>query len=300
MIYRVGLLHFWMVLLFFPWSVEAVPKVVVSIKPLHSLVSGVMEGVGEPNLLLKGNASVHAYSMRPSEVSMLQQAELFFWVGPQLETFLEKPLASLTNSMISVELIETKGLQIHRYEKKSFWISGGDERNFIDPHLWLDPWNAIRMVQRISQELTEVDPENARRYQENSKFLQQKLKRLDQHLEQDLGALKQKPFAVFHPAYTYLEKRFDLMRVGVVNIHPERPPGARHLAKLRRMMQQNGIECLFREPQFEPRLTDMLLQGTKVRSAVLDPLGAELDAGPELYFTLLRNLGKSFRQCLDS
>ena len=128
MIHRVGLLHFWMVLLFFPWNVEAVPKVVVSIKPLHSLVSGVMEGVGEPNLLLEGNASVHVYSMRPSEVSMLQQAELFFWVGPQLETFLEKPLASLTNSIISVEMIETKGLQIHRYEKKNSgsqaWMKG--------------------------------------------------------------------------------------------------------------------------------------------------------------------------------
>ena len=160
MIHRVGLLHLGMVLLFFPWNVEAVPKVVVSIKPLHSLVSGVMEGVGEPSLLLEGNASVHVYSMRPSEVSMLQQAEFFFWVGPQLETFLEKPLASLTHSMISVEMIDTKGLQIHRYEKKSFWISGGDEKNFIDPHLWLDPWNAIRMVQRISQELTEADPEN--------------------------------------------------------------------------------------------------------------------------------------------
>ena len=117
MIHRVGLLHFWMVILFFPWKVEAVPKVVVSIKPLHSLVSGVMEGVGEPSLLLEGNASVHVYSMRPSEVWMLQQAELFFWVGPQLETFLEKPLASLTHSMISVEMIDTKGLQIHQYEK---------------------------------------------------------------------------------------------------------------------------------------------------------------------------------------
>ena len=263
MIHRVGLLHFWMVLLFFPWNVEAVPKVVVSIKPLHSLVSGVMEGVGEPNLLLEGNASVHVYSMRPSEVSILQQAELFFWVGPQLETFLEKPLASLTHSMISVEMIEIQGLQIHQYEKKSFWISGGDEKNFIDPHLWLDPWNAIRMVQRISQVLTEADPENAERYQENFKFLQQKLKRLDQHLEQDLGTLKQKPFAVFHPAYTYLEKRFDLMRVGVVNIHPERPPGARHLAKLRRMMQQNGIKCLFREPQFEPGLPTCCLREPK-------------------------------------
>ena len=94
-----------MIFLFFPWIVEAVPKVVVSIKPLHSLVSGVMEGVGEPNLLLEGNASVHVYSMRPSEVSMLQQAELFFWIGPQLETFLEKPLASLINYLISLDII---------------------------------------------------------------------------------------------------------------------------------------------------------------------------------------------------
>ena len=77
MIHRFGLLHLGMVLVFFPWSVEAVPKVVVSIKPLHSLVSGVMEGVGIPNLLLEGNASVHIYSMRPSDVLMLQQAELF-------------------------------------------------------------------------------------------------------------------------------------------------------------------------------------------------------------------------------
>ena len=131
MIHRVGLLHLGMVLLFFPWIVEAVPKVVVSIKPLHSLVSGVMEGVGEPSLLLEGNASVHVYSMRPSEVSMLQQAELFFWIGPQLETFIEKPLASLTHSMISVEMIDTKGLQIYRYDQsyKEHRFSGSVDKN---------------------------------------------------------------------------------------------------------------------------------------------------------------------------
>ena len=108
--------------------------------------------------------------------------------------------------MISVEMIDTEGLQIHRYEKKSFWISGGDERNFIDPHLWLDPWNAIRMVQRISQELTEVDPENARRYRGEFQIPAAET----QTARSTSGARPGCPssrnlYAVFHPAYTYLE-----------------------------------------------------------------------------------------------
>ena len=297
---RMIVFHFWLGMVLLPWTIQAVPKVVVSIKPLHSMVSGVMTGIGNPELLSARSASVHAYAMRPSEASLLQEADLVFWIGPQLETFLETPLKSLPQGVVSVEMMETEGIQILQNDGKRSSFSTEDHGHFLDPHLWLDPLNAIWMVQRIRQVLEQLDSENASQYSQNSKSLELRLKRLDQDLKVGFQPLIEKPFVVFHPAYTYLEKRYRLNRVGVVMIHPERPTGARHLSKLRQMMQKNNVVCLFSEPQFEPRLVEMLIQGTRVRSGVLDPLGAELEGGPELYFKLLQNLGHSIRQCLDS
>ena len=197
-------------------------------------------------------------------------------------------------------MIETEGLQIHLNDGDRSWISAEDHDHLQDPHLWLDPLNAIRMVERIREVLEQVDPDHAAQYTHNSNALEIRLKRLDEELKEGLRYLHETPFVVFHPAYTYLENRYRLNRVGMVMIHPERPTGARHLSKLRHMMQKNNVVCLFSEPQFEPRLVEMLIQGTRVRSGVLDPLGAKLEGGPGLYFKLLQNLGHSIRQCLDS
>ena len=196
-------------------------------------------------------------------------------------------------------MINTKGLQIHLNDGHLPWFYEENHELLQDPHLWLDPLNAIQMVERIQEELKLVDPIHAPKYIQNSRDLVEKLKQLHQNLEIGLQTLHEAPFFVFHPAYNYLEKRYHLNRVGMVMIHPDRPTGARHLSKLRGMMRKNKVICLFSEPQFEPKLVQMLVEGTKTHTAVLDPLGSKLKAGPELYFTLLKNLGTSFQQCLD-
>lgn len=279
--------------------VRAVPKVVVSIKPIHSLVAGVMYGVSQPALLIPGNTSPHTYSLRPSEASLLQEADLVFWIGSKLETFLVKPLSALAGSLSSVEMLDTNGIRLLELETDKPWFLGNEKDvHHWDPHLWLDPYNGIAMVEKIHKILIQFDPQNAAIYQRNTDSLKQRLKTLDETLRKQLSSLAGRRFVVFHPAFSYMEARYKLERTGVIMINPERPPGARHLSLLRHHLQSQKVLCLFSEPQFEPRLVKMLVEGTQVKTAILDPMGVELVPGPKLYFNLLRKLGHNFRDCL--
>ena len=105
-------------------------KVVTSIKPLHSLASYLMDGVGKPDLIVDGFASPHGFSMKPSHAKMLQNADLVFWVGEDLESFLEKPLNSIAKKAEKIELMETKGLQILKFRERNIF----DEHDDHDDH----------------------------------------------------------------------------------------------------------------------------------------------------------------------
>ena len=99
-------------------------KVVASIKPIHSLASYLMDGVAKPDLIVDGYASPHGFAMKPSHAKMLQNADLIFWVGEDLENFLEKPLKSIAKKAEKIELMEIKGLQVLKFR----------ERNIFDDH----------------------------------------------------------------------------------------------------------------------------------------------------------------------
>ena len=275
------------------------PKVVVSIKPLHSLVSGVMSGIGKPPLLISGSASPHTYSMRPSQFRVLQQADLVFWIGPELETFMVKPMSTIRENIPSLAMMHIKGVGLLEFESDAPWIQSEDDRvQHRDPHLWLDPRNARAMVEGIRDALIRLDGQNGNIYQQNAENLIKRLKMLDEDIQSQLSPVREKPYVVFHPAFGYFEEHYGLDRAGLVMISPDRPPGARHLTILKKRIRTRKVICLFSEPQFEPSLVKVLVEGTRVRSAVLDPLGSSLEEGPELYFNLLRRLSRSFRECL--
>ena len=275
------------------------PKVVVSIKPLHSLVSGVMSGIGMPSLLIPGSTSPHTYSMRPSQFRLLQQADLVFWIGPELETFLVKPLKSIRDNTPFLAMMNIGGVHLLEFESVASGIQSEDDLvHHLDPHLWLDPRNARTMVEGIRDALIRIDGRNGNIYQQNTEILIKRLKMLDEEIQSQLSLSREKPYVVFHPAFSYFEERYGLERAGLVMIRPDRPPGARHLPLLKNRIRSRKVICLFSEPQFEPRLVKVLMEGTRVRTAVLDPLGSSLEEGPELYFTLLRRLSRSFRECL--
>ncbi len=272
-------------------AAEAAPRVVVSIKPIHSLVAGVMAGVGAPELLVKGGSSPHTYSLKPSDAQVLNTADVVFWIGPGFEGFLEKPLKTLAASAKVVALMDTPGLTR---------IGAGANPAEIDRHIWLDPINAKVMVAAITKALVEADPANAARYSGNASMLATRLDALYFEIENMVAPLRAKPFIVFHDAYEYFQARYRLNVVGVVAVDPERMPGAKHISLIREKITASGALCVFTEPGFEPKVMGMLVDGTKTKTGVLDPEGAALTPGPELYFTLMNSVATNLSACLKA
>lgn len=309
------------------------PKVVVSLKPVHSLVAGVMgdsAALGEPTLLIPGSASPHAYSMRPSDAKALSEADLVFWIGAGLETFLDRPLRSLArgsrvvklSAAPGVELLESRAggawdahdeahdghesaeastAQYERDEHDERGDEGGDTAHGDgghNLHIWLDPDNAVAIVRAAVAALSEADPGGAAAYAENGAALVDRLQALDRDLASDLAPVQDAPFVVFHDAYPYFERHYGLNAVGSIAVSPERTPGAGRLSEIRAKLRGLDAACVFSEPQFTPRVVDTVIEGSSARHGVLDPLGVDHPAGPDAYFLLMRGLAKSLRDCL--
>lgn len=264
------------------------PKIVASIKPVHSLVAGVTDGItGAPYLLIRGYASPHAFALRPSDASALASARLVFWIGPAMERFLERPLAALATRAQTVALAGAP--RVRRLRQR-----GGA----YDPHIWLDPGNAKAMVQAIAAALSTADPNNAVRYRANADRLRARLGRLDAEINQTLGPVRSAPFVVLHDAYGYFARRYRLNQVAAATLGAQSRPGARQLVHVRKRLSATGARCLFREPGAAPGLAATIVRGTGARIAVLDPLGADVKPGRDAYFTIMRRMARDFRKCL--
>ena len=445
------------------FTAQAEINVVASVKPLHSLVSGVTEGVQKPDLIVKGAASPHTYSLKPSQAKQLEEADLVFWMGHELESFLEQPLEAIATKAKVVALIDSQGLKRldmreggafddhghddhgqgehseeghddHAGEGHAFewagifklsaedytWTfakvdgdyadpmmkmvflrtsSGGEEgieeqeevaerlikqqssvrrnhdgrlipdeenayqlvfdanRNVtkmrinikkegyyafftehmpfefeagehflknvsgkdieptaqepeaghhdhhghsgFDVHVWLDPENAKVLVQEIKEALVELDPSNAGKYEANAKNLMLKLDRLISEISVKLASSKGKGFVVFHDAYQYFEERFGMTAVGSITVSPEVVPGASRIRELKDKIVELNAHCVFSEPQIQPKIVFTVAEGTQANTGVLDPLGASIADGPELYFTLVRDMANSLQECLS-
>lgn len=306
----------------------AAPNVVVSIKPVHSLVAAIMQGVGEPQLIVDGAASPHTYNLRPSNARTLEKADLVFWVGPGLEAFLQKPLEALVSKATVVELEDAKGLEklpfreggpfeAHDHGEEGHGEHEGHtedagahdhghdhghddhEHGAYDTHLWLDPANAKAMAQEIETALITADAGNAAIYQANTKKLIDDIDALDTEIANTVKPVKDKPFIVFHDAYQYFEHRYGVKTAGSITVSPETLPGADRVSQMQEKVRQLGATCVFAEPQFEPKLISVITEGTAAKSATLDPEAATLEPGPDLYFKLMRGIAGSLKDCLS-
>ena len=312
------------------YTAQAEVKAVASIKPVHSLVAAVMEGVGEPGLIVDGAGSPHTYALKPSQAQMLENADVVFWVGHELEAFLEKPLETIGAKATAVELLDSHGLKKLGFREGGAFEKHEDsddhddddhkaeaehdhddeetaeaehehehEHGEFDTHVWLDPMNAKAMVHEIGEALVKADPENAAKYEANAEAVSARLDALIAEVSAELDPVKDKPFIVFHDAYQYFENRFGVTAAGSITVSPEVMPGAERVGEIRAKVQELSAACVFSEPQFEPKLVSTITEGTRARSGVLDPLGAALDDGPSLYFEVIRNMANSLRHCLS-
>ena len=287
-----------------PAAAENGLRVVASIKPVHSLVSAVMAGVGEPYLIIRGASSPHTFTLRPSDAAALEEADIIFLIGDAMETALAGLVDRLAGQTLVVALADAPGLvrRLFReggeFEADHEHDDGDEDHGPFDMHLWLDPINGGVMAGVIAGILADADPANAAAYEANAEALRQRLDALTEELAAYLVPARGMPFIVFHDGYRYFEDRFGLTAVGSVVVSPGRPPGVRRMFELRDRVQSLGVACVFDEPQFDRRLVQTVIEGSEVRAGTVDPLGAAIEDGPGLYVTLLRNMAASFKACL--
>ena len=299
-------------------------KVVTSIKPIHSLASYLMDGVGKPDLIVDGFNSPHGFSMKPSHAKMLQNADLIFWIGEDLESFLEKPLNSIAKKAEKIELIEIKGLNVLKFRERNIFDEhdhddhakkeddhddhddhakkedGHDDHEGhghgkYDPHIWLDPLNAKVILKEMTEHLIENDSKNASTYKNNLDKALNDIDKLTMHVMTELN--ESTSSIVFHDAYQYFEKRFNVKILGAFTVNTDVMPGAEQLSEIREIIEHDKVKCIFSEPQFNPDIIKVVAKDMNIKTGVVDPLGATLNPGKDLYFDLIRNMSASFKGC---
>jgi zinc transport system substrate-binding protein len=292
-------------------SARAELKVVASSKPVHALVASVMGATGAPSVLVAGAASPHSYAMKPSDAKTANGAAVFFRIGEGLEPWTSKLVKSLPKAVRVVSLQDAPGIKsLERRETGAFEAhdhgsshkpsaAGGaeDER---DPHVWLDPANALLMVDHIASVLGELEPVNASAFKTNAEATKTRIAALSAELERDLKPLAGKPFVVLHDAYQYLENRFGLTAVGSIAVSPESAPSGKRLAAIRKKIADSGTQCVFAEPGMQPKVVAAVVEATRARSALLDPEATQLAPGATVYEDLMRRLSAGLKTCLEA
>jgi zinc transport system substrate-binding protein len=298
---------FWIAFAVHPAAATDGLKVVVTSKPVHSLTAGVMQGIGQPLLIVEGAASPHTFTLKPSAARAIQTADVFIRVSEQVEPFTEKLSKTLPNTVTLVTLVDTPGLELYKRRRGATFEQDGhahahhddhDDADAVDGHVWLDPVNARKMVEHIATVLAAKSPANAQRLQANAAALAQRIEVLQQETEARMKPLAAKPFAVFHDATQYFERRFGLSAAGSITVSPDIQPSAKRLAAVRKRLSGTEAVCVFAEPAYNEKLMTAVTEGTKARAGMLDPEGLRLDPGPELYMALVRDIASSFEACL--
>lgn len=294
----------------------AAPRVAVDIAPVHSIVARVMEGVDAPGLILRAGTSPHDYALRPSDAALIDGADVVVWVGPNMTPWMDGPIDALAGRAKVLMLDEAPGVTLlpardaGPFEPDHHEGEGPEEAarpeghegahglDGMDGHVWLDPANAAAFAQAVAATLTAADPEHAAVYEANAAAFGAETTALSDEISSRLAPARGKPFLVFHDAYQYFEKRFDLPAAGSLALTDGEAPGAARIADLRARIGAEGVVCAFAEPSFDPKLIETVIEGSAVRAGTLDPEGIALTPGPDLYPALMRGLAESLADCL--
>jgi zinc transport system substrate-binding protein len=293
-------------------AAEAAPRVMASILPIHAIVAAVMGDEGNPELIFRGTVSEHTTALTPQQLASLGSADLVFMVGPSIEVRLgQLDRSEAVNGRAFVTLEDAPGVTLLKIREGGAWEGHDHDEEEHDAegheegvtayngHIWLSPANAKAMAIEIAARLASVDGGNAAVYQANSVAFNAAVDKAVAAIALRLAPVKDRPFIVFHDAYPYFEEAFGLTAVGSISDASGHAPSAKRIGEIQAKIAETGTVCVFREPQFDARFAETVVEGSDARLGVLDAIGAELEPGPEAYLQLLSTLADGLHACLS-
>ena len=309
--------------------------VVSTIQPINSLVNAVIGNTGKTILLIPTEASPHDYKLKPSDTKILQNANIIFFVSEHLEASVTKIFENLPKNIKTINLMEDTGIQHLAIRDNEAWErhdhhhghsdhdghddhdkhskkhddhnhnkhakkhdDHDDHEKEDDVHIWLSPDNAVKIIKKINKELSLFFPENAKIYSQNANQMIKRINQIKDELKNELSAIKDKPYVVFHDAYQYFETSFDLNAVGSVALEGDIASSPKQISFIKDKIVKLKASCVFQEPQFDSKLVKIVVEGTNAKIGTLDPLGVNIKSGENFYLQLLKNMAKSLKDCL--
>ncbi len=293
-------------------------RVAVSIAPVHSWVAQVSGELWQPELLFSAQIDPHNALLRPSQRQLVEQADWVIWLGPQFETGLRALMQRVPEQRQWVLSADTEHFVLHdlRTEGTLFAMPeqhqavsfpnmgfGGDTTNpwadlsGPDPHLWLDPNNAMQAFTVIAAELSARDPAHAETYQRNAEQARMRLAQAISGWQKQMAEAEWGPYVVFHDGFQYFDQAFDVPFGGAITLNPEQLPGLQTLQRIQTALSQEPLSCLFAEAQYSQRYVDLLSQMLNLDALVIDALGVTSEPGASHYETLMNQLVTAFLSC---
>ena len=300
MIYRL-LLGLTFLLSFNNVGAQSTPNVVVSIKPIHSIVSALMEGVSRPQLLLESSDSAHTFHLKPSQLNLLSNADLVITIGDGFETGLKKTLRNIkVGSHIIVSEID--GLHLFYFRNPDTnEVDKNEEHEHADNdlHLWLDIDNMQKTAQYINEQLIKIDPNNSDTYETNLVIIHSRLNKLKSELQQQIAPFRSERFAIFSDTLQYFEKSFQFQKPVIITPYHGARLSIHRTLEARKKMKDLKIKCLLYGPESTSKKVNVLSEGLPIKALRIDILGAKLNAGSDQYFNLMKGLSSQMVECLE-
>lgn len=274
----------------------ATPNIVVSIKPIHSIVSALTHGVTEPKLLLDTGQSAHHTHLKPSQLSLLNQADLVIFIHPTFEGGFDKVFSSLKHNKKLI-IGNTKGIHLIRPEEDHEDEKHGEDEG-TNYHLWLDIANMQIFAKTLSSKLSQIDSNNQSIYANNLNQLIKKLDKLKQTIQQQLSKYQQKPIAGYSNAFVYFMHANQLTQSTTVNNQHGENLSIYKILAAKQTIKDTQTTCLIATPEIQQKRINTLKEGLSIKSATIDIIGLDLSPGSSLYFELMQNISNNINQCL--
>ena len=273
--------------LLFATNVFASPNIVVSIKPIHSIVSALTLGVSTPTLLLSGNQSAHHAHLKPSQISLLEKADLVVIVHPDFEEGLAKSIRNIqANKVLTVDQSETE--QGHNHEH-----SGA-----ANHHSWLNIQDMQGFTQALSQRLVKIDPKNKAIYLANLGALKLKLDKLQDTTQQQLSSYTNQPLITYNNAFEHFIENYKLNSIGSVSRQHGENLSIFKILKAKKIIKNEEVTCLLFTSETPHKRINALTEGLKINTADIDIIGFDIKPGADHYLKLMQNITHKAVQCL--
>ena len=277
---------------------QSSPIVVTSIKPIHSIVSSLMDGAGQPELLLKSNNSAHTFHLKPSQIRMISEAHLVITVDENFEIGLKKALKNISSDSL-MYVSDIDNLKIYSARDSIFEEDEEHGHSNLDYHLWLSTENVLMIADRIASRLKDIDPSNEMTYVANLQQFNSKMDKLNLALEEQLKSIQSKRIAVIDDTLQYFEKGQMLKRPVIVTPYHGARLSVKRTLEAKRMIKHLNISCLVYGIDNSPSQVKALSEGLALSASKIDILGSEFSPGPDLYFNIMNQISSQIRSCLE-